>query len=172
MRSHSLWALILNLGLASAFQDASPFFLFSTSRCVARSAKSDNCGGRWEANINIDRLANTSLDSLTVASSSQVVSSVLKVLESCPSQTYLFVEQPAARLVDYGSRQAAPTLSSQVKKEDEKVLSSYAVQEVAGQIDVEEITRFLSTQCQAQRLNPAVFSTSLWLPWKYHGCNK
>ncbi|KAI9693949.1 MAG: hypothetical protein M1822_003220 [Bathelium mastoideum] len=134
MRSQIIGALALNLGLVSAFQDASPFFLFSTSR-----------------------LANTSLDSLNIASSTQVTSSVLKALESCSSQTYLLVEQPSARVSDFVNNKAAPTLRRQIQKEDERVLSSYTVQEVAGTIDVAKITQYLSAQCQTQQLSQEQF---------------
>ncbi|KAL9079793.1 MAG: hypothetical protein Q9157_001365 [Trypethelium eluteriae] len=108
MRSPVLWAYALTIGIASAFEDASPFFLASTSRC--------------------------------------------------PSQTYIVVEQRSARLADFTGREAAPALRRLVQKEDTKVLSSYVIPEVVAKIDAEELSRHLSTQCQAQRLNSEVFT--------------
>ncbi|KAI9686686.1 MAG: hypothetical protein M1820_010573 [Bogoriella megaspora] len=136
MRISRLSAPALYFGISSAFQDASPFFLFSTSQ-----------------------LSNAPLDSLNIAYSAQIAQDTLRSLEDCPSKTYLIVEQPNARSADFASSKAAPNLRRQVQKEDEKVLASYTIPEVAGYVNTDGVKDYLIKHCGAQAMTPESFNS-------------
>ena len=59
------------------------------------------------------------------------------------------MEQAGVQAADFVRREAVPILGRQVLREDEKVISSYTVQEVSGNFDAKRISDYLSVHCNA-----------------------
>jgi hypothetical protein len=91
---------------ALAFQNTSPFFLFSTSNFH-------------------------DLHDAAFAQSSEVTSQVLGALKDCSSDTYIIVHQPGVSSSDYADRLSAPRLASYMSSfADKHIQTLMAVSEV------------------------------------------
>ncbi|KAF2750002.1 BIG1-domain-containing protein [Sporormia fimetaria CBS 119925] len=117
----------LALGLlpsALAFGDASPFFLFSTSDIQPND--------------------------LPVLQSKDVTNIVQEALSSCPSKTYLMIQQNGVTAMDYTHRPSVPRLSSYVVGGVEEIKSRFHVPTLVGKFDTDALSSQLQKACGAK----------------------
>jgi hypothetical protein len=74
------------------------------------------------------------------------------VLKTCPTKTYIVMEQPGVSAADYENSHATPRLSHYMSGKNEKVRSSMVVPEVIGGGDAsrspaDAISEYLRNQC-------------------------
>ncbi|ORY72013.1 BIG/ATPase V1 complex, subunit S1 [Pseudomassariella vexata] len=112
---------------AQAFTDSSPFLMFSTSK--------------------FPELSQSQLQT-----SSSVLDSAKKILSSCPSSRYLVITQPNLNAGHLRSSDAAPKLRQAL--ESTKIDGRFSVAEVAGSLDIKELTSYIEKACQGH--NPSV----------------
>lgn len=79
-------------------------------------------------------------------SSSQVVATAKDLLKSCPTARYLLVEQPNLNAAHLRSSGAAPNLYRSLEKAE----SQFSVAEVAGHLDVEELSSYIREACSGK----------------------
>ncbi|KAI1462192.1 BIG1-domain-containing protein [Annulohypoxylon moriforme] len=105
---------------ANAFSDSSPFILFSTTR--------------------LEQPANQA----QIQSTGDVSATVQKLLSGCPTERYLIVSQPNLNANDLSARDATPNL----RRSLEKAQARYTVAEVAGQLNLKEISDHIQASCE------------------------
>lgn len=71
----------------------------------------------------------------------------------------MIVSQPGVNAADYADKSAAPHLRMLVQQGERKVRSSFAVKDVVGTLDVEEISRTLEDKCRAGHMRIDASST-------------
>ncbi|OCK77432.1 BIG1-domain-containing protein [Lepidopterella palustris CBS 459.81] len=128
MSLRSFGALALaSVSAVSAFQNTSPFFLFSTSKLA------------------------DSFDSTypQLVASTSVTKQIFESLKDCPSSTYIIVEQDGVSSADYSDRRSTPSLSRWLGGEDKSILSAAIIPDVIGNVDIESISAYLFKQCGA-----------------------
>ncbi|KAI0024375.1 BIG/ATPase V1 complex, subunit S1 [Xylariomycetidae sp. FL0641] len=105
---------------AQAFSDSSPFILYSTAQVSAPENQAQ------------------------LQSSSQVLSSAQQILSSCPTDRYVLVSQPNLNAGQHlASKAAVPQLASSL----DDARASYSVAEVAGDLDLKDLARFIRDEC-------------------------
>ncbi|KAI4089301.1 MAG: hypothetical protein LQ344_005519 [Seirophora lacunosa] len=78
--------------------------------------------------------------------------SIISVLSSCLSDTYIIVTQPGVHAEDYWDRYAAPHLRRKVQGEDKAIRSAVSVTDVLLDVDTGAIVRSLEQGCGAALL--------------------
>ncbi|KAL9022559.1 MAG: hypothetical protein Q9185_000269 [Variospora sp. 1 TL-2023] len=122
-----LAALALSLRYVHAFLDTSPFFMFSTSELLLPSTPQ-------------------------IVPAEALTKSIISLLSSCLSDTYIIVTQPGVHADDYSDRYAAPHLRRKVQSEDETIQSAVSVTDVLVSVDTGAIARSLEEGCGAALL--------------------
>ncbi|KAL9049315.1 MAG: hypothetical protein Q9206_005582 [Seirophora lacunosa] len=126
MLFRSLAALALSASLAHAFTNTSPFFMFSTSELLPSTPQ--------------------------IVPAKALTESIISVLSSCLSDTYIIVTQPGVHAEDYWDRYAAPHLRRKVQGEDKAIRSAVSVTDVLLDVDTGAIVRSLEQGCGAALL--------------------
>ncbi|KAI9781937.1 MAG: hypothetical protein M1839_005530 [Geoglossum umbratile] len=129
MHSIRLGLTALSIASVVAFEDTSPFFLFSTAKLPEPSSPIPQ-----------------------ILSSSSLTALIKSQLSRCPSDAYVIISQPGANAEDFIPYDAAPHLRQSLDLEDQgsgKVKSSFQVADVVGELDLDEIQRYLETKCEA-----------------------
>ncbi|KAI9772286.1 MAG: hypothetical protein M1840_001035 [Geoglossum simile] len=119
----------LSIASVVAFEDASPFFLFSTTELPEPLSPIPQ-----------------------ILSSSSLTALIKSQLSHCPSDAYVIISQPGVNAEDFASYDAAPHLRRSLDLEDQgsgKVKSSFQVADVVGELDLDELQRYLQTKCEA-----------------------
>ncbi|PUU80673.1 vacuolar ATP synthase subunit S1-domain-containing protein [Tuber borchii] len=108
----------LSLPIATAFQDASPFILYSSSKFEKPSGSSQ------------------------IATTAAVSSIAQNIIKLCASEAYILVQQPGAHASDFASPEAAPTLYAALQAIEG---SSFTVDNVHGKDgEAESLTEILA----------------------------
>ncbi|KAF2842785.1 BIG1-domain-containing protein [Patellaria atrata CBS 101060] len=107
MNMQRFWIAALALPSVLAFQDTSPFFLFSTSQS----------GDTFQ---NIPQIS--TFDNINLR--------LLSFFSSCPSENYIVVNQPGVSYLDYSSRNSAPYLERWLKGENKIIETAALLPEV------------------------------------------
>ncbi|KAI9795887.1 MAG: hypothetical protein M1833_006614 [Piccolia ochrophora] len=124
-------ALCLSFRAVSAFQDTSPFFLFSTLDLPVASSEIPQ-----------------------VLASSSLFDTVKESLGQCRSDVYVIVSQPHVNGADFTSAKAAPRLAEMVSGGKKNgVKSSFGVSDVIGDLNVDGLQAFLEKKCKAEVSN-------------------
>ncbi|KAI1410962.1 BIG1-domain-containing protein [Hypoxylon sp. FL1857] len=118
--SRTAAALAACCASAHAFSDSSPFILFSTAGLELPAS------------------------SKQIQSSGEVQSSIQKLLAGCPTERYLIVSQPNLNAGDLSAKDAVPNL----RRSLEKAQTRYTVADVAGQLDLKEISAYIQKTCE------------------------
>ncbi|KAI0885247.1 BIG1-domain-containing protein [Annulohypoxylon maeteangense] len=118
--SRTAAALAACCASANAFSDSSPFILFSTTK--------------------LEQPANQA----QIQSNGEVSATVQKLLSGCPTERYLIVSQPNLNANDLSARDVVPNL----RRSLEKVQSRYTVTEVAGQLNLKEVSDHIQASCE------------------------
>ncbi|KAI2473750.1 BIG1-domain-containing protein [Annulohypoxylon bovei var. microspora] len=105
---------------AHAFSDSSPFLLFSTAE--------------------LERPSNQA----QIQSNGDVSASIQKLLSGCPTERYLVVSQPNLNANDLSAKDAVPNL----RRSLEKAQTRYTVSEVAGQLDLKDVSAYIQKSCE------------------------
>ncbi|KAL9010758.1 MAG: hypothetical protein Q9173_004337 [Seirophora scorigena] len=126
MLFRSLAALALSASLTHAFTDTSPFFMFSTSELLPPTPQ--------------------------IVPAKALTESIISLLSSCLSDTYIIVTQPGVHAEDYRDRYAAPHLRRKVQGEDKAIRSAVSVTDVLLNVDTEAIVRSVEERCGAALL--------------------
>ncbi|KAL8646972.1 MAG: hypothetical protein Q9210_005835, partial [Variospora velana] len=121
-----LAALALSARYVHAFSDTSPFFMFSTSELLPSTPQ--------------------------IVPAEVLTKSIISLLSSCLSDTYIIVTQPGVHAEDYSDRYAAPHLRRKVQSEDEAIRSAVSVTDVLASVDTGAIVRSLEEGCGAALL--------------------
>ncbi|CUS14549.1 unnamed protein product [Tuber aestivum] len=118
----------LSLPIATAFQDTSPFILYSSSKFEKPSASS--------------QIATTA-----------VVSSISRdIIKLCASEAYILVQQSGAHASDFASSKAAPTLyaASQAAEGSSFTVDNVYEQDVDAESLTEIMARYAEEMCDAE----------------------
>lgn len=136
MRLLSAGAVALAIGTVHAFQNTSPFFMFSTSEI---------------ANLhNAGHSADSDADS-RLRSASSLTSDVSSILSQCPTDIYIIVSQPGVQPSSYASSKTTPALSTRLRNgRRQGIRSSSTIDEVVGNLNVESWHNVLEKECGAQ----------------------
>jgi hypothetical protein len=149
MKSHRILSLAAVASVANAFQDTSPFFLFSTSVYVHLLTLD-----RAQETLTFrSRLPDTSeLSSLNLASSHNVNSHLTQILSSCPSDAYIIVTQPGVSARDFGSGKATPHLRNALNGNGTEgpLKTTVVVSEVHGLVNTNSVIGILEDKCGAR----------------------
>ncbi|PWW75160.1 BIG1-domain-containing protein [Tuber magnatum] len=128
--NHKRIQLLAALGLpvAAAFQNTSPFFLYSSSKFEKPNASSQ------------------------IATTAAVSSIAQNIIKLCASEAYILVQLPGAHASDFASSKAAPTLYTALQTTEG---SSFAVDNVYGhgaeaESLTETMTRYAEEACDAE----------------------
>ncbi|KAI9859633.1 MAG: hypothetical protein M1813_006564 [Trichoglossum hirsutum] len=119
----------LSIASVVAFEDTSPFFLFSTAGLPEQSPPVPQ-----------------------ILSSSSLAAIVKSQLSNCPSDAYVIISQPGVNAADFVPLDSAPHLRRSIDLEDQgngKVKSSFQVADVVGEFDLEDLQQYLETTCEA-----------------------
>jgi hypothetical protein len=149
MKSHRILSLVAVASVANAFQDTSPFFLFSTSVYVHLIIL---CRAHQTLTFYF-RLPDTSeLSSLNLASSHNVNSHLAQILSSCPSDAYIIVTQPGVSARDFGSGKATPHLRNALNGNGTEgpLKTTVVVSEVHGLVNTNSVIGILEDKCGAR----------------------
>ncbi|KAG0138406.1 vacuolar ATP synthase subunit S1-domain-containing protein [Tuber indicum] len=117
----------LSLPIATAFQDASPFFLYSSSKFEKPS---------------VSQIA-------TTAAVSSIAQDVIKL---CASEAYILVQQPGAHTSDFAYSKAAPTLYAALHAAEGSSLTVDNVYEQGAEAEslTEIMARYAEEACDAE----------------------
>lgn len=107
---------------AHALSTGSPFLMFSTSELFS------------------------SADQNQLQTSSQVLTSAKDFLSTCPTNRYLLISQPNLSANHLRSRTSAPKLLHAL--ESETVKGQLSVAEVAGEIDIKQLSQYIKDSCK------------------------
>ncbi|MCJ1251068.1 hypothetical protein MMC30_008299 [Trapelia coarctata] len=127
MRFPRLGAFALSIAAVNAFQDTSPFILFSTSDIFTSSPG--------------------------LATASSIHSKLNAELKTCPSDIYVIVSQPGVSSTDYSSKGSTPYLKKWASGEDKSIRSRFTVSEVVGEIDTGVLVEELEQTCGSGTLS-------------------
>ncbi|RPA93991.1 BIG1-domain-containing protein [Choiromyces venosus 120613-1] len=118
----------LSLSFATAFQDASPFILYSSSKFEKPSASSQ------------------------IASTAAVSSIAQNIIKLCASEAYILVHQPGVHASDFASSKAAPTLYTALQATEGSSFTVDNVYErgVEAESLTEIMTRYAEETCDAE----------------------
>ncbi|KAI1106124.1 BIG1-domain-containing protein [Jackrogersella minutella] len=108
---------------AHAFSDSSPFIMFSTAGIELQHSNE------------------------RIQSNREVQSSLQNILSGCPTDRYLIVSQPNLNAGDLSAKDAVPNL----RRSMEKAETRYTVAEVAGQLNMKEISAYIQSSCEGVR---------------------
>ena len=135
----------------SAFRDASPFFMFSTSELVPRhQSVTSRVANSWSRPASSDS-THSRVD--TVATSSSVQDYVQDALAGCQSDTYILVNQPAVSAADFSTTTHATIhLRQRMTGGDQGIKTRKTVSNVLGQVALGEVERSLIERCGATSL--------------------
>lgn len=122
MRLSTTGALAALCASARAFSDSSPFVLFSTAK-LSEPASSEQ-----------------------LQSSSQVVRSAKDLLRSCPTTRYLLVSQSNLNVAHLAAGEAVPNFYQSLEQAE----SRFSVAEVAGHLDVKELSNYIREVCDGK----------------------
>ncbi|GAB7349649.1 hypothetical protein MBLNU459_g0325t1 [Dothideomycetes sp. NU459] len=121
-------AAALAIQCVSAFKDASPFFLFSSSRFETKQ-----------------------MPDAQVASATDVEAHINSLLKGCSPDTYVVVSQPGVSIADFSSEQFAPHLRRRLVGDDKQTQSLVRVSNVLGQISSRNVLVGLEQQCKSSK---------------------
>ncbi|KAK7757244.1 hypothetical protein SLS62_000793 [Diatrype stigma] len=126
MRVSTTGALAALCASARAFSDSSPFILFSTAKLPGPVSSSS--------------------EQPQLQSSSQVVTSAKGLLKSCPTTRYLLVSQSNLNAAHLPAGEAVPHIYRSLQQ----AASRFSVAEVAGHLDVEELSSYIREVCDGK----------------------
>lgn len=144
MVSSFLWASAFCIYAVSAYQDTSPFFLFSTSSYAFENRII--CSVKGQANVALRHFESQSPQIVRAATLSQDLE---RQLGHCPSDTYVLVSQAGVSAADYSSKASMPQMRAKMLGRDGRIGSSLSVQAVLGNLDIEAFSRMLQDKCGA-----------------------
>lgn len=144
MVSSVLWASALCIYAVSAFQDTSPFFLFSTSSYASLTRHLRSVTG--QANVALRHFQSQSPQIVKAATLSQDLE---RQLGRCPSDAYVLVSQAGVSAADYSSKGSMSQMRAKMLGKEGRIGSSMSVQDVLGNLDIEAFSRMLQEKCGA-----------------------
>ncbi|MCJ1423881.1 hypothetical protein MMC29_001766 [Sticta canariensis] len=127
MHSAILGLMALSICVVDAFQDTSPFFLFSTSEIQASSPQ--------------------------IVPAASLSKTIISELRKCPSDTYVIVSQPGVNAADYHDRFSAPHMRQNIAGDNKNVRSTMTVSNVLGALDAESMSKEVQEKCGAEVLH-------------------
>ncbi|KAF4309372.1 hypothetical protein GTA08_BOTSDO12500 [Botryosphaeria dothidea] len=128
MAFRTVGAIALSISAASAFQGTSPLFVVSSSDAIPDFANKN------------------------IVASSSATQSIEKLLQGCPSESYVIVNQPGVSPVDFDNKWSAPWLRSRFQN-TEAGISTGSINEVVGGTNAEAVAKYVEKQCKATRMN-------------------
>lgn len=144
MVSSFLWASAFCIYAVSAFQDTSPFFLFSTSTYASQIR--DLYSGTGQANVAFRHFQSQSPQIVKAATLSR---NLERQLGHCPSDAYVLVSQAGVSTADYSSKGSMSQMRAKMLGKEGRIGSSMSVQDVLGNLDIEAFSRMLQDKCGA-----------------------
>ena len=94
-----------------------------------------------------------------IATHKTVQESLRKSLAECPTDYYIFANQPGVNSADYTSR-STPHLKEWLGRASRGITYGVAVSEMVGHVDSASLQKALSSQCDAERLH--IDASSKW----------
>lgn len=142
MRVLTVGTIVACATAVAAFKDTSPFFLFSTTEYEALSL----VAGRDM--LTADRLpSNTTVAQAQLQSRQQVLQSTKDFLSSCPTDSYIMIEQEGVNAQDFSGSRAASGLRKAMASGGIK--HSVNIADVVDGVDFAELVSYLQETCSS-----------------------